>query len=89
MSILTKRQSKNSTEDWFAFKLVFKKGKTDTLQIEDIKARISNDNGEVVKNGLFSFDEIHKLNAAGNKIDWNKLNEDGKNISLSPEESFI
>jgi hypothetical protein len=88
VSILTERQTKSDTEDWLAFKLVFKKGKTDTLQIKDIKARVRTQNGDTVKDGLFSFDEIHKLDAPGNTIDWNKLNRDGRNISLSPDESF-
>lgn len=88
VSILTDRQPKNDVEDWLAFKLIFKKGKTDTLQIKDIKARVYKQDGSIVQGGLFSFDEIHKLNAINNIVDWNKLNKDGRNISLSPEESF-
>ncbi|HMI77454.1 MAG TPA: hypothetical protein VK484_01610 [Ferruginibacter sp.] len=88
ISIITERQSKSREQDWLAFKLVLKKGKTDTLQIKDIKARVRKQDGETIENGSFSFEEIHKLNAPGNKIDWNELNEDGRNISLSPDESF-
>jgi len=88
VSIVTERQTKSNEEDWLAFKLVFKKGKTDTLQIKDIKARVITQDGSVVPGGLFSFDEIHKLSATNNIVDWSKLNEDARNISLSPEESF-
>jgi len=88
ISILTERQTINDTEDWLAFKLILKKGKTDTLQIKDIKARVTKKDGEIIQGGLFTFDEIHKLSAVDNKINWDKLNEDGRNISLSPDESF-
>ena len=88
VSIVTERQAINDREDWLAFKVIFKKGRTDTLQIKDIKARIKTEDGATIKGGLFLFDEIHKLNAPNNIIDWAKFNEDGKNISLSPEESF-
>lgn len=88
ISILTERQTKSEAEDWLAFKLVFKKGKTDTLQIKDIKARVITQDGSIVSGGLFSFDEIHKLSVTNNMVDWSKLNEDARNISLSPEESF-
>ncbi|MCW3089976.1 MAG: hypothetical protein JWP81_1045 [Ferruginibacter sp.] len=85
---LPERQTKNAAEDWLVFKLVFKKGKTDTLQIKDIKARVRTKDGSIVPGGLFSFEEIHKLSATDNNIDWSTFNEDGRNISLSPEESF-
>lgn len=88
ISIETERKAKNDTQDWLAFKLVFKKGKTDTLQIADIKARVKLPDGEVLQDGYFTFEEIHKLSAPENIIDWSQRNTDGKNISLSPDESF-
>lgn len=88
VSIITERQAIDDSKDWLAFKIVFRKGKTDTLQIKDIKARVRTQDGAIVQGGEFSFDEIHKLNAPDNIVDWNKFNTDKKNISLSPEESF-
>jgi hypothetical protein len=88
VSILTERKTKNADEDWLAFKLLLKKGKTDTLQIKHIEARIRTQDGSIVPKGSFVFDEIRRLGADDKDIKWDKLDKDGKNISLSPEESF-
>ena len=88
VSIITERQASSDKEDWLAFKIIFKKGKTDTLQIKDIKARVRTQDGTIVPDGIFTFDEIHKLDAPGNVIDWDEFNVDGRTISLAPEESF-
>ncbi len=86
VSIETERQAETDKEDLLAFKLIFKKGNTDTLQIKDIQARVRLENeSNIIK--VFTFSEIHKLSANNNKVDWSNLNSDRKNISLSPGES--
>jgi hypothetical protein len=88
VSILAERQTKSSNEDWLAFKLVFKKGRTDTLQIKHVEARIRTEDGIVVPKGLFVFNEIYRFEAGDKNIQWDTLDNEGKNISLSPDESF-
>jgi len=84
--IETERQEETDKEDLLAFKLIFKKGNTDTLQIKDIQARVRlEDEKRIVR--VFEFSEIHKLKANNSKVDWNNFNADRKNISLSPGES--
>lgn len=88
ISIETERQTLDEDKDWLAFKINFKKGKTDTLQIKDLKAQVRKQDGSLVEGGEFSFDEIRRLAAPLNQINWSTPDPEGKNISLSPEESF-
>ncbi|MEO6734428.1 MAG: hypothetical protein ABIN01_24620 [Ferruginibacter sp.] len=87
ISIEVERQSDTKENDLLSFKLIFIKGNTDTLQIKDVKARVRKENESDIIKG-FIFPEIHKLSFDGILINFDSPNADGKNISLSPGESF-
>ncbi len=87
ISIEIERQPETEKEDLIAFKIIFRKGNTDTLQIKDIQARIRTEDGSIIFK-VFTFSEIHKLRFDNNKVDWDKPDAFKKNISLSPGESF-
>ena len=89
ISIETDRQSETDDKDLLAFKINLKKGNTDTLQIKDIQARVRTEDESLPAIEIFSFAEIHKLNAKNVIVDWNSPHKkDERNISLSPTESF-
>lgn len=86
--IETERQFLNN-EDILAFKIILKKGSTDTLKIKDVKARVYMlEEDKEIEVQPFSFPEITKLKVENyENIVWEK-NQDNEKISLSPGESF-
>lgn len=89
ISIEIDRQAQTEKEDLLAFKIIFKKGNTDTLQIKDIQARVSYQQNGEQKQQVEMFPEINKLSINDKKImNWKTLDAKGRKISLSPGESF-
>jgi hypothetical protein len=88
ISIETIRQPETAEEDLLAFKITFKKGNTDTLQIKDIQARVSYQHNGEEKEIIEKFPEINKFSVNDEDvINWEKPDAT-KKISLSPNESF-
>ncbi|MFN3849402.1 MAG: hypothetical protein ACK4NY_08245 [Spirosomataceae bacterium] len=85
IAIETERQEETPELDLLAFKILFKKGNTDTLNIKDIQARVYGEGVE--KPEVFEFSEITKLALSNHKITWSD-NPKGTKISLSPSESL-